>query len=111
MVLANMCVRVRVCMCACACVCVSKCVCVGKCVCVCLRMCVRACVCACLRECECVRSCVCSCSLASQTYFYACVHARARANVGGGREGKIRLTRPSRLLWKRSMHEMTSTGT
>ena len=59
---------------------------------VCERVCVRA-----VLECECVRSCVCACSLESLTYFYAFAHARA--NVGGGREGKISLTRPSRFLW------------
>ena len=103
MVLANMCVRVRVCVC----VRVRECVCVSVYVCVCVCVCERVCLSA-MRECECVRSCVCACSLESQTYFYAYVHARA--NVGGGREGKIRVTRPSRSLWQRSMREMTSTG-
>ena len=35
-------------------------------------------------------------SLASQPYFSACAHVRAK--VGGGREGKIRLGRPARFL-------------
>ena len=35
-------------------------------------------------------------SLASQPYFSAYAHARAK--VGGGREGKIRLGRPARFL-------------
>ena len=35
-------------------------------------------------------------SLASQPYFSAYAHARAK--VGGGREGKIRLGRPARIL-------------
>ena len=74
------------------------------CVCVCERVCMRD-----VRVCECVRSFVCMCSLAKQTYFYA--YAHARVNVGGGREGKTRLTRPSRFLWQRSMREMTFTGT
>ena len=69
----------------CVCVCIRI-------VCVCLRMCVRACVCA-VHECECLRSCVCACSLASQPYFNAYVHARAK--VGRRREGKLRLSRPS----------------
>ena len=34
-------------------------------------------------------------SLASQPYFSPCAHARAK--VGGGREGKIRLGRPARI--------------
>ena len=49
---------------------------------VCASVCVRP-----IRECGCVLSCVCSCSLESQTSFYACAHSRA--NVGGGREGKM----------------------
>ena len=51
-VLANMCVRVRVC------VCVLVRVCVHKCVCVCLNMCVRACVCASVLVRSFVRVCV-----------------------------------------------------
>ena len=35
-------------------------------------------------------------SLASQPYFSAYAHARAK--VGGGREGKIHLGRPARFL-------------
>ena len=35
-------------------------------------------------------------SLASQPYFSAYAHARAK--VGGGREGKIRLGTPARFL-------------
>ena len=69
----------------------------------CERVCVRA-----VRVCEFVRSCVFACSLSSQN-FYA--YSLARANVGGGREGKRILTRSSRFLWQRSMREMTSTGT
>ena len=61
----------------------------------CLRMCVRASVYA-VKECEYVRSCVCACSLTSQPYFYPYTHARAK--VGGGREGKIRQSRPSRFF-------------
>ena len=87
------CVCALVCVCACVCVCV--CVCVRTYVCVCLRMCVPACVCA-MQECECVRSCVCAFSLACQPYFDAYVHARAK--VGGGREGKIRLSRHSSVF-------------
>ena len=87
---------VYACVCACVCVCVwlcvrlcwCVCVCVRTYVCVCLRVCVRACVCS-VQECECVRSCMCACSLASQPYFFA--YSNARAIVGGGREGKIRL--------------------
>ena len=81
--------------CVCSRVCVCACVCVRTYVCVCLRMRVRACVCA-VQECECVRSCVCACSIASQPYFYGYAHTRAK--VGGGREGKIRLIRPSRFF-------------
>ena len=77
-------------------------------VCMCLRMCVRACVCA-VQECECVRSCVCACSLACLPYFYA--YANAREIVGGGREGKIHLSRPSRFLWQPGMRGMCSTCT
>ena len=36
-------------------------------------------------------------SLASQPYYSAYAHARAK--VGGGREGKIRLGRPARFLY------------
>ena len=36
-------------------------------------------------------------SLASQPYFSTYAHARAK--VGGGREGKIRLGRPARFSW------------
>ena len=36
-------------------------------------------------------------SLASQPYFSAYAHARAK--VGGGREGKIRLGTPARFSW------------
>ena len=82
------------------------CVCVRTYVRVCLRMCVRACVCA-VQECECVRSCVCACSIASQPCFYAYAHARTK--VGVGREGKIRLIRPTRFLWKPGMRGMSST--
>ena len=89
------CVRVRLCVC----VRVSVCVCVRKYVCVCLRMCVRA-----VRECDCVRSCVCACILASQTYFYA--YAHSRANVGGRREGKVRLTRPSMFLLQHARNDL-----
>ena len=89
--------RVRVCVC-----------CVRTYVCVCLRMCVCACVCA-VQECECVRSCVCACILACQPYFYAYAHERGK--VGGGREGKIRLSRPSRFLWQPVIHGMSFTCT
>ena len=99
-----MCVRVSVCICACACVCVCVSVYEVVCVCVCESVCVGE-----VRVCECVRSFVYMCSLAKQTYFYA--YAHAPVNVGGGREGKIRLTRPSRFLWQRSIREMTFTGT
>ena len=78
------------------------------CTCVCVRMCVRACVCA-VQECECVRSCVCACSLASQPYFNGYAHTRAK--VGGGREEKRRLIRPSRFLWQPGMRGMSSTCT
>ena len=71
-------------------------------------MCVRACVCA-VQECECVRSFVCACSLACHPYFYP--YAHALAIVGGGREGKIRLSRPSRFLWQPGMRGMSSTCT
>ena len=82
------------------------CVCVRTYVCVYLHMCVHACVCA-MQECECVRSCVCACSLASQPYFNAYAHARAKE--GRGMEGKIRLSRPSRFLWQPGMRRMSST--
>ena len=75
-------------------------VCVCACVCSYVCMCVFAYVCACV--CECVRSCVCACNLASQPYFYRYAHTRAK--VGGGREGKIRLIRPSRFLWQPGIH-------
>ena len=88
--------------------CVFACMCVRTFVCVCLRMCVRACVCN-VQECECVPSCVCACSLVIQPYFYAYAHARAK--VGGGREGKIRLSRPYRFLWQPDMLGMSSTCT
>ena len=80
------------------CACLCACVCVRTYVCVCLRMCVRACVCVpCKSGSTFVRVCVRVYSLASQPYFHACAHARAK--VGGEREGKIRLNRPSRFLW------------
>ena len=83
-------------------------VCVRTYVCVCLHMCVRACVCA-VQECECVRSCVCACSIASQPYFNAYPHAQAKVAVG--REGKKRLSRPSRFLLQPGMRGMSSTCT
>ena len=73
-----------------------------------LRQCVRACVCT-VKECECVRSYVCACSLASQPYFYAYAHARAKD--GGGREGKVPLSRPSMCFWQPGMRRMSSTCT
>ena len=89
-----MCEYVRVC--GCACVCVRVCVCAYVCMCMCVSACMSA-----VQECECVRSYVCACSLASQPYFYAC------AKVGGGREGKLRLIRPSRFLWQPGMRGMS----
>ena len=62
-----------------------------------------------VRECVCVRSCECACSLSSHPYFSK--YAHARANVGGEREGKIRLGRPARFLWQHCMHGMSSTCT
>ena len=62
-----------------------------------------------VQECECVRSCVCACSLAIQHYFYEYAHTRAK--VGGGREGKIHLIRPSKFLWLPGMLGMSSTCT
>ena len=41
--------------------------------------------------------CICVIAIASQPYFSEFVHARA--NVGGKREGKIRLSRPARIYW------------
>ena len=93
-------------MCTRECVCV--CVCVRTYVCVCSCMCVRSCVCA-VQECECVFSFLYACSLAYQPYFNAYAHARAK--VGGGREGKIHLSRPSRFLWHPGMRGMSSTCT
>ena len=84
-----MCVYARVCVFVCVCVRMYVCVCV----CVCIRMCVHSYVCS-VQECECVLSCVCACSIASQPYFYAYAHASAK--VGVGREGKIRLSSPSK---------------
>ena len=69
-------------------------------------MCVRACVRA-VQECECVRSCVYACSIASLPYFNAYPHAK----VGVGREGKIRLYRPTRFLWQPGMRGMSCTCT
>ena len=99
------CVCVRMYVCVCICVCVRVCV---PCKSVCLHMCVRACVCA-VQECECVSSCVCACSIASQPYFNVYPHAHAK--VGVGREGKIRLSRPSRFLFQHGMRGMSSTCT
>ena len=83
-------------------------VCVRTYVCVCLRMCVHSYVCS-VKECECVRLCVCACSTSSQPYFYAYAHACAK--VGVGREGKRRLSSPSRFLWQPGMRAMSSTCT
>ena len=89
-------------------VCARVCVCV--CVCVCAYICMCACVCVCaVQECECVLLCVFSCSLASQPYFYAFSHVRSK--VGGEREGKIRLNRPSWFLWQTGIRGMSSTFT
>ena len=49
---------------------------------------------------------MCACFLATQPYFYPYAHARAK--VGGGREGKIRLSRPSRFMWQPGMSGMSS---
>ena len=86
----------------CACVCAYVCMCVFAYVCACV------CVCA-VQECECVRSCVCACSIASHPYFNAYPHAHAK--VGVGREGKKRLSRPSRFLLQPGMRGMSSTCT
>ena len=89
-------------------VCVCVCVCVRAYVCVCLRMCVRVCV-----PCNTVSAFVCAFvrvySLASQPYFNA--YAHARAELRGGREGKIRLRRPSKFLWQPCVRGMSSTCT
>ena len=81
-------------MCVCACVCVRVCVC--ACVCVCVRMYVCVCVCVCVRVCvPCksvsafVRACV---RVVSRSIPIFNAYAHARAIVGGGREGKIRLS-------------------
>ena len=78
------------------------------------------CVCVCV---VCVRKCVCVIFLCTKKKFVrACVRevlgarriiTRLRMHVrtwAEGGEGKIRLTRYSRFLWKLSMREMTSTG-
>ena len=95
------CVRVRVRLCVCVCACVF----VRMYVCVCVSVCVRVCVLS-MRECVYDRSCVCACSLESQPYFSA--YAHAHAEVGGVREGQIRLCR---FLWQRCMRKIYFTFT
>ena len=96
----------------CVCVCVCVCVRVHVRVCAYVCMCVFAYVCACVRavrECVYVRSWVCACSLSSKPFFSA--YAHAHEEVGGGREGKIRLGKRSRFLQQLFMRGMSSTCT
>ena len=81
-VLANMCVKLRVCMCACACVCVRKSVCVSAYVCVCVCVC-QMCVCV---PCESVfafvRACIRKVSRARRFFTRMRMHLRTWAEVG-----------------------------
>ena len=74
-------------------------------------MCTRACVYAYVRVSVCVRVSACMCVYVCACVCEGCACVRVRVCTCGGREGIIRLSRPSRFLWQRCMIVKCSTCT